>query len=227
MPTDTPAQDVVLGWANQPVSLSSSPLFAAGKAFSMSNHGPNENGDTGFCLCVVHGGIEMGGGLRVGAVRGGATSAISIRRLTLHDDVRTEASFTRIYEAETDLNHGVGRAEVDGWAANVLDEPGHLIFGPYATDWGDQSITVTFRMMVDVVNTSAEEVVTIDIFDATAQEILVSTPLTRGQFNAALQYQDFDLDADLSGRLNHQFETRVFWHDISYVRVDRVTVLGL
>ena len=226
MPTDTPAQDVVLGWANQRVSLSSSPLFAQGKAFSISNHGPNENGDTGFCLCVVHGGIEMGGGLRVGPVRGGVTSDISIRRLTLHDDVSTDVIFTRIYEAETDLNHGVGRAEADGWAANVLDEPGHLIFGPYARDWGAQSITVTFRMMIDVVNASAEEVVTIDVFDATAQEVVASTPLTRRQFNAALQYQDFDLYADLSERLNHQFETRVFWHDISYVRVDRVTVFG-
>lgn len=226
MPTDLPAQDVVLGWANQPVSLSSSPAFAAGKALSISNHGPNENGDTGFCLCVVHGGIEMGGGLRVGSVPGGATSDISIRRLTLHDDVRTAAIFTRIYEAETHLNHGVGRAEADGWAANVLDEPGHLIFGPYASDWGDRSITATFRIMIDVVNMSAEEVVTIDIFDATAQEVLASTPLTRSQFNAALAYQDFELNADLSGRLDHQFETRVFWHDISYVRVDRVMVVG-
>mgnify|MGYP004045198465 CR=1 FL=1 len=226
MPTDTPGQDVVLGWANQHVSLSSSPIFAAGKSFSMSNHGPNENGDTGFCLCVVHGGIEMGGGLRVGSVRGGATSEISIRRLTIHHDARTQARFTRVYEAETDLNHRLGRAEADGWAANVLEEPGHLIFGPYASDWGERPITVNFRMMIDVVNTSAEEVVTIDIYDATAQEVLVSTPLTRGQFNAALQYQDFELEADLAGRLNHQFETRVFWHDISYVRVDRVTVVG-
>ena len=108
----------------------------------------------------------------------------------------------------------------------MLEEPGHLIFGPYASDWGERPITVNFRMMIDVVNTSAEEVVTIDIYDATAQEVLVSTPLTRGQFNAALQYQDFELEADLAGRLNHQFETRVFWHDISYVRVDRVTVVG-
>lgn len=226
MPTDTPEQDVVLGWANQSVSLGSSPLFAAGKSLSISNHGPNENGDTGFCLCVVHGGIEMGGGLRVGAVGGGRISEISIRRLTLHNDVRTAARFTRVYEAETDLSHGLGRAEDDGWTANVLDEAGHLVFGPYASDWGDRPIAVTFRMMIDVINNTAEEVVTIDIYDATAQEVVASAPVTRGQFNAALQYQDFELEADLSGRLNHQFETRVFWHDISYVRVDRVTIVG-
>lgn len=81
LPTDTPARDVVLGWANQRVSLSAFPNFVKGRALSISNHGPNENGDSGFCLCVVHGGIEMGGGLRTGPVDGGRTSDISIRRL--------------------------------------------------------------------------------------------------------------------------------------------------
>ena len=57
--------------------------YDAFKMLELSNHGPNENGDTGFCLCVVHGGIEMGGGLNVGIVRGGDTSEVSIRRLSI------------------------------------------------------------------------------------------------------------------------------------------------
>jgi hypothetical protein len=226
LPADTPAHDIVLGWANQQVSLSPSPFFSAGKALSISNHGPNENGDTGFCLCVVHGGIEIGGGLRVGPVDGGVLTEASIRRLTIHDDEAAQERFRRIYEAETELNHGLGRADEDGWSANVSDESGHLIFGPYATDWGDRPIKVVFRMMIDVVNDTEEEVVNIDIHDATTQETLLSMPLIRRQFRAPFAYQDFEIEVDLMGRANHQIETRVFWHDISYVRVDRVTVIG-
>ena len=76
LPVNTPSRDVVLGWASQAVGLSPFDYDAFGAAFELSNHGPNENGDTGFCPCVVHGGIEMGGGLNVGIVRGGDTSEV-------------------------------------------------------------------------------------------------------------------------------------------------------
>ena len=81
-------------------------------------------------------------------------------------------------------------------------------------------------MLIDVVNDPEEEVVTLDVHDATTQEILVRRTLTRSHFRAPFEYQDFYLETDLSGRAGHQIETRVFWHDLSYVRVDRVTVLG-
>lgn len=226
LPSTTPTRDVVLGWAGQAVGLSPVDYDAFGAAFEISNQGPNENGDTGFCLCVVHGGIEMGGGLNVGVVPGGATSQVSVRRLTVQRGSTLPERLNRVYEAETDLSHGLGRLDGDGWSANVSDESGHLIYGPYATDFGEGLIDVVFRMMIDVVNDTEEEVVTIDVFDATAGESLVSRPVTRRQFIAPFRYEDFSLGVDLTGRAGHQIETRVFWHDISYVRVDRITVLG-
>ena len=226
LPVNTPSRDVVLGWASQAVGLSPFDYDAFGAAFELSNHGPNENGDTGFCLCVVHGGIEMGGGLNVGIVRGGDTSEVSIRRLSIQRGPGLPERLNRVYEAESDLSHGLGRLDRDGWSANVSDEAGHLIYGPYATDFGEGVIDVVFRMLIDVVNDPEEEVVTLDVHDATTQEILVRRTLTRSHFRAPFEYQDFYLETDLSGRAGHQIETRVFWHDLSYVRVDRVTVLG-
>ncbi|MFH1436953.1 MAG: hypothetical protein ABIJ56_14690 [Pseudomonadota bacterium] len=36
--------------------------------------------------------------------------------------------------------------------------------------------------------------------------------------------QPFPPDADLSGRAGHAMEVRVWWHDIAFVRLDKVTV---
>ena len=144
-------------------------------------------------------------------------SSVSVRRLEVQRGSTLPERLNRVYEAESDLSHGLGRLDNDGWSANVSDESGHLIYGPYATDFGDGMIDVVFRMMIDVVNDTEEEVVTIDVYDATTGESVVSRPLTRRQFTAPFEYQNFSLEVDLTGRAGHQIETRVFWHDISYV----------
>jgi hypothetical protein len=33
-----------------------------------------------------------------------------------------------------------------------------------------------------------------------------------------------DLSVDLTGRAGHAMETRLWWHDVTYVRLDRVVV---
>src|SRR5262249_28024442 len=55
--------DVLIGWADQPITLSGSNAYATGRSATLSNVGPSDNQDSGVCLCTVHGGIEMGGGL--------------------------------------------------------------------------------------------------------------------------------------------------------------------
>ena len=226
-PADTPTRDVVLGWANQRVSLSSFPNFVKGRALSISNHGPNQNGDSGFCLCVVHGGIEMGGGLLTEPVNGGTTSSISIRRLTIHQDVAAPQDDAHVYEAETALAHVVGRMDQEGWSASTsLDEVGHLAYGPYAENWTSGAKRAVFRMLLDVVTDQPEIVATIDIFDATANEIVASREVLRSDFIAPFTYRNIHLDFDMVGRDGHRMETRLYWHDISYLRLDRVTVLS-
>ena len=198
----------------------------AGRSLSISNHGPNENGDSGFCLCVVHGGIEMGGGLRTGPVENGQTSAVSIRRLTLHREVPTAPDPAWVYEAESALRNVVGMVEADGRSANtVLDGPGHLAFGPYASDWSEGPKQAVFRMLIDVVNGTPEIVATADIFDATTQEIVASRQVLRSDFDLPFTYRNIVFDFDMTNREGHRMETRLYWHDISYLRLDRVTIL--
>lgn len=132
---------------------------------------------------------------------------------------------TKTYGAANDLRHNFGRADADGWsAATALDEKGTMLYGPYATDWNGASAQATFHLMVD--NNSADDlpVATIDLYDSTAGEILAIQDIHRKSFTGTMTYQDFSVSASIAGRTGHALETRVYWHDVSYVRVSGVTV---
>jgi hypothetical protein len=99
-----------------------------------------------------------------------------------------------------------------------------MVYGPYATEWGGGSGQAVFVMMVDDNVYDNEPVVTLEAYDATADQILTSRPVRRKEFRARSTYQRFAINFDLEGREGHRMETRVWWHDISYVRVDKVIV---
>lgn len=223
-------RDAIIAWAGQPLSFSDRPGYVAGRSFTLSHVGPGDNDDVGACLCAVHGGLELGGGLIHGGVSlpiaGGASTAVARRRLSLRrDDGMPAGQRTLRYEAEGPaLRHAIGRAEGDGWSANTADDPpGHLVFGPYARDWGGGRARVAFRLLLDVVDAADDEVAILDVYDADADAVLASRSLRRSAFAADLGWQDFTLDVDLGGRDGHAIETRVWWSDRSYVRVDAIT----
>jgi hypothetical protein len=222
------SSDEVFAWMNQPFSMSVTNAYAAGQSFTLSHVGPSDNADVGICFCAVHGSIEMGGGLIHGGVSlpiaGGASTIEARRRLEL-PGTGTGAAVVHVYQAESDLNHNFGRADADGWSANTAaDAAGTMLFGPYATDWGGLSAHAVFDLMVDNNRADNGVVVTLDIYDADADRILVIREVRRRELAAPFAYQGFALDADLAGRAGHRMEARVYWHDISYVRVDKVTV---
>jgi hypothetical protein len=127
-----------------------------------------------------------------------------------------------VYEAADNPHHSVGREDQGGWAAGVDDgPPNYLAFGPYAV-LPPGPMTVSFELMVDVVDASDDRVLTLDVFDATSQEILVSRDITRHQFNGPLEYTFFDLHYRQAA--GHQIEYRVYWHRSSYVRLGRRAV---
>jgi len=139
--------------------------------------------------------------------------------------VRDIAPFARYYEAETDLLHQVGRQEGTAWSANTIaDTAEHMAYGPYARDWPETTLTVTFRLMIDVVNNNPEQVVSIDVFDSTAGQVLADRGLLRNEFNQNFVYQDFTLTVDMTGRGGNAMEARVYWNDTSYVRLDYIFV---
>ncbi|MBI5508008.1 MAG: hypothetical protein HY903_04575 [Deltaproteobacteria bacterium] len=244
--------DEVMAWLGQPITLSTTAGYVAGKTVTLSHVGGSDNDDVGICFCKVHGGLEMGGGLLHGGislpVAAGRSSAEARRRLTLSGDVAatpptppppttpppappptttppTTFTGSKTYQAERDLPHGMGRADADGWsAATALDAAGYLSYGPYATDWGAGTVGASFYLLLDNNSADNSNVVTLDVFDATAGVVLATRTVARRQWAQAFSYQAFAVNADLAGRAGHRLEARVYWRDMSYVRLDKIVV---
>ena len=83
LPDEIPTHDVVLSWAGQPVTLSTFVDEFNSTTITLTNTHLDDE-DSGFCLCIVHGGIEIGGGLIHYPVESGELSAEAIRRLTIN-----------------------------------------------------------------------------------------------------------------------------------------------
>lgn len=133
-----------------------------------------------------------------------------------------EAS-TKTFQAESDLYHQIGRADADGWSVNVNDTPNrYLSYGPYTTAIPSGARTATFRLMLDNVTADNNQILTLDVYDAASGRVLATRTLTRQQFNAPFQYQDFDLN--FSANAGQMLEFRTYWHGSSYVRQDYVQV---
>jgi hypothetical protein len=222
-------RDVLIAWIDQPITLSATAAYARGHSATLSHVGASDNRDVGVCLCAVHGAIEMGGGLiHAGEslpVDGGASTIEARRRLTLPAAIDTPRPTGHDYAVGSELSHAIGQADGAGWSASTgPDAPGALVYGPYATDWGGGSAQAVFRLAVDDTTSGNGVVATIDINDATADQVLASRDLRRHDFRQPLEAQRFAVDADLTGRSGHSMEARVWWKDISYVRVDSLVV---
>jgi hypothetical protein len=224
-------KDVLISWAKQPITLSTAAGERVGSTITLSHIGPDadDNEDVGACLCAVHGGIELGGGLihgdKVPAVPGGGETQEAKRRLTIPSTGSGVGVTSFAYEAESQLGHQVGRTEAEGWSANTGgDVAGHMVHGPYANNWGAGAGQAVFVMMVDDNDYDNEPVVTLEAYDATAGAVIASQPVRRREFKKRGTYQRVALNFDLEGRDGHSMEVRVWWHDISYVRIDKVVV---
>ena len=222
-------RDVLIGWIDQPVSLSAVAGYGAGVSATLAHVGEIDNADVGACLCTVHGAIEMGGGLIHAGISlpiaGGQSTVEARRRLTVPGAGAAPVVRAQVLEAESQLAHGVGRLDGDGWqAATGPDAAGHMAYGPYATDWGGGSAQAVFYLLVDNNSAANDVVVTLEINDATADRVIASRPVRRHELRRPHAYQRFALNVDLTGRAGHRMETRVFWHDVSFVKLDKVVV---
>lgn len=128
-----------------------------------------------------------------------------------------------VFEAERDLNHNVGRAEGEGWSATTaLDARGHMSFGPYTSAVAPGPRVASWRLLIDVVAATDHAVVTLDVFDAASGTTLARREVRRRTFQAPMAYQELELP--FTAAAGQQLEFRVYWHDTSYVRLDRVSV---
>lgn len=217
--------DEVFGWIAQPFSMSALPVRVAGRNAKLSNIASADNDDVGICLCGVHGGIEMGGGLLHGGISlpiaGGETSMEAVRRLDFGGATQPSQAF--LYPAET-LAHATGVADSVGWVANTADHSaGHMIYGPYAVDWQGDAGEAVFAMSIDDHTANSEVVVSIDVYDSTANQTIAFQNIKRDDFTST-GTQSFRLGFDFRNRTGHTMETRVYWHDKAQIRAEYISV---
>jgi predicted GH43/DUF377 family glycosyl hydrolase len=133
----------------------------------------------------------------------------------------TNGGYDRIWEAEN-LYHQIGRSDGDGWSANTSqDNSAFLVYGPYVTDIPVGQNTAVFKAMIDNNNYDNSVVLTLEVYDATADSILASRQITRTQFASTYHYEFFSVPYLMTAS-GHTMEFRIYWHDASYIKVDRV-----
>lgn len=131
--------------------------------------------------------------------------------------------YDALWQAES-LQHAGGHAVTGGWGANVATSPAHITFGPYTPSTPTGMNTASWRIAVD--NTSSPDasyVVTLDVWDATANVQLAAKTLNRHDWLAANTLQDFELPFVLaSSSSGHQLEFRTFYHGAAAIAVDQI-----
>ncbi|MCI4590390.1 hypothetical protein MOK15_15535 [Sphingobium sp. BYY-5] len=143
-------------------------------------------------------------------------------------DNRSQAQVQRQFDTSwlaTSLNHQIGYADASGgWAAETTSPVSFLTYGPYTTSVPVGERVAVWRIMVDVTNIQTEdEVVTLDVYDATANEILTSRTVKRKEFMAPFSYQIMEVPFSFSSaRAGHAMEFRTYFRATSYVKVERI-----
>ncbi|MFM8986490.1 MAG: hypothetical protein ACKONH_10615 [Planctomycetia bacterium] len=127
------------------------------------------------------------------------------------------------FEAERDLEHQVGRPETDGWGVGPGDAAGRLVsHGPFTTAVPSGPRTATFRLLIDDVSRDDRAVLGISVRDAATGRVLARRQITRRQFTAAGQYQDFTVG--FSAGAGQRLDFRVHYLGNASCRQDRVSV---
>jgi YD repeat-containing protein len=123
----------------------------------------------------------------------------------------------------TALPHNVGFPDAGGWAAQVALGAGHMTYGPYTTSLPAGSHVAVWQIMIDAINGANDNIVTIDVYDATAGEVLAIETFQRNEWLGNLTYQMFEVPFIITpARVGHSIELRTFYHANSYVRVQKI-----
>lgn len=130
-----------------------------------------------------------------------------------------------VWLAATELPHVIGYADANGWAADTSMSPAHMTYGPYAAVSAGARNGV-WRMMIDnISNPDTLPVVTLDIWDATANEQLASITLDRHAWAAATTFQDFRIPfVQADARTGHAMELRTFYNGAAKVTVQWIGI---
>jgi YD repeat-containing protein len=120
------------------------------------------------------------------------------------------------------LGHSTGFPDLNGWAVNIYQATGYMIYGPY-TALSAGNYAASWRIMIDNNIDNDVHVASLGVYDATASEQLASLSLTRKAWKGANAFQLFSLPFTVNAaRARHVFEFRVYYHGGTYLAVNKV-----
>lgn len=140
-----------------------------------------------------------------------------------------------VFEAEhNNFFHQTGRPNQEGWEASTgADSAGFLLYGPYAENVKAGYRKAIFGMRIDNNSVNNDVVARIEVTNLDYSlpipapgKILVSRDIHRQDFPSANAYHDFMLEFYHHGG-DDRLEFRVYWHDKSFISVDKITVPGI
>lgn len=130
------------------------------------------------------------------------------------------------WQAEgSDLSHGTGKAEGDGWVCIVgeHEKNKHMVYGPYNKELTSGLHVAEFRLKIDNISGSNVAVADIDVRNASTGVTLATKTLNRQDFSSANAYLTFNLDFKMPAD-NQELELRVLWKGNTYLKVDYIRV---
>lgn len=124
------------------------------------------------------------------------------------------------------IGHNVGRADGDGWSANMTQDPapGYLQYGPYYPSLPVGDHIVTWSFMIDNNTSNDDAQLRLEVVDADdGYKIVQQRTLTRKQWKQTGRYEYFSVPFRVEpSMLNHRLEFRVYWHRRAFIREGRV-----
>lgn len=145
-----------------------------------------------------------------------------------------EQSVRSVVEAEgPGVGHSVGFLTRDGWAAKADVPNTYMVWNAIFKTPFEGRGNATFKMRIDINNTNlSDKIVNLDLFDRTANKVIASKLLTRGQFMQAglngggvsfpLFFNTFGSNNMRPDGVPHELEARVWTYGKAYVEVDKI-----
>jgi plastocyanin len=124
------------------------------------------------------------------------------------------------------IGHLVGRAEGDGWAANMTQDvqPGFLQYGPYYAGLEPGDHIATWSFMIDNNTADNAQQMRLEVVDADNNGAVISSrTITRKQWKQPGRYEYFSVPFRLDPALKgHRLEFRAYWYRGAYIRQGKV-----
>jgi hypothetical protein len=111
------------------------------------------------------------------------------------------------------------------WGAWVESPSAFMTFGPYTSLFKNGTFKASFRLRLDNVDADNLAIGYVDVNDAASQKILARREFRRGDFAAAMVYQDFDLTFSVGD--SSVLEFRVFYYGNSYLEHAQTSVIQI